>query len=163
MKRQKLYKDIKSGFKTPDNYFNTFEDQLLSELNLKERVSKSGFKEPNDYLNNFEVDLSEVQTSKPKVISLLHKKTMLYAASIAAAFVLLLIIPRTEKEANFASLDSETIENYLLISDFESTELNDLITNTTAFESKILDETLSDIPLEDYLYNNSELEDFNLE
>lgn len=163
MKKQKLHKDIKSGFKTPDNYFNTFEEQLLSELKLKEHVSKSGFNEPNGYLDNFKVELSKVQTSKPKVISLLNKKTILYAASIAAIFVLLLTIPSNEKEVNFASLDSESIENYLLISDFESSELNDLITNTTAFESKILEETLSDITLEDYLYNNSELEDFNLE
>ena len=163
MKKLKLHNDIKSGFKTPENYFNTFEEQLLSELKLKEQVSNSGFNEPKDYFNNFKVDLSEVKPSEPKVIPLFNKKTMLFVTSIAAAFILLLTIPSNNNELNFASLDNDTIEDYLLISDFESSELNDLITNTTAFEDKILEETLNNIPLEDYLYNNSELDDFNLE
>lgn len=163
MKKLKLHNDIKSGFKTPENYFNSFEEQLLSELKLKEQVSNSGFNEPKDYFNNFKVDLSEVKPSEPKVIPLFNNKTMLYVASIAAAFILLLTIPSNNNELNFASLDNDTIEDYLLISDFESSELNDLITNTTAFEDKILEETLNNIPLEDYLYNNSELDDFNLE
>ncbi|WP_250434451.1 hypothetical protein [Hanstruepera flava] len=162
MTKNKLHNVKASGFKTPDDYFNQFEDNLLLELQLKENVSNSGFKAPEGYLNAFKVNVTPIE-SETKVIPLFNKKTILYVASIAAVFLMLLIIPTSKNNINFASLDSETLENYLLTSDFESVELSHLITNTSTFENSILEETLSDVNLEDYLYNNTELEDLDFD
>ncbi len=166
MKKLNKHNVSETGFKTPDDYFASFEENLLSEINLKEKVNATGFKTPDGYFDNFKVTISEngKQKSEPKVISLFRNKKWLAAASIAAVFIVLISFPKeTDNSLDFASLDSDSIETYLLNNDFDSAELNNLIVNTTDFESSILEETLNDVHLEDYLYNNMELEDLNLE
>lgn len=155
-----------TGFKTPDGYFNSFEEKLLLELKLKEKVNTPGFNVPENYFADFKVSTSidNKPKSEPKVISLFRNQKWLIAASIAAIFIVLVSMPTGQNNSlGFASLDSDSIESYLLTNDFDSAELNNLITNPSDFETSILEETLNDVPLEDYLYNNMELEDLNLE
>jgi len=51
-------KHIKTGFTTPDNYFNNFDKKLLNKLSMEESESelpiKTGFTAPDDYFENFE-------------------------------------------------------------------------------------------------------------
>lgn len=162
MTKRKLH-NIESGFKTPDNYFNQFEDNLLREIKLKERVSNSGHKVPTGYFENFEVTIDKQNPTETKVISLFSRKTLLYAASIAAIAILIINIPAFKTTQNFASLDVESMETYMLDNDYSAYDLSDLITDSEAFEESILDEALINISLEDYFYENIELEDFNIE
>ena len=164
MKKIDLHNIRNTGFKTPDNYFNSFEENLLTELKLKEQVSNTGMKAPSGYFENFKITVPVNKTTKSesKVISLFRNQKWLVAASVAAVFVLFIFLPKEQSNAlDFASLENESIENYILTNDFESVELNNLITNTEAFENAIMEEALSDVSLEDYLYDNAELEDFN--
>lgn len=154
--------NMKSGFKTPDNYFNQFEDNLLSEISLKERVSKTGFNIPDGYFETFKVEIKE-PASKTKVISLFSRKTMWYAASVAAITVLLVNIPNFKTTDNFAAIGTESMESYMLTNDYDAYELSELFIDTNAFEEAILEESITDASLEDYLYNNAELEDINIE
>lgn len=165
MKKHLLHNINKPGFKVPDNYFNNLEETLLSEIALKKSIPSTGFKTPDNYFENFKVHGIDTLSKKsnPKVISIFRKNPWLYVASAAALIVLLFNIATVNKPVNFASLDNESIENYILINDFETIELNNLIINPTAFENTILKEALSDASLEDYLYDNAELEDFNIE
>ena len=166
MRKLNKHNRLDTGFKVPDDYFSTFEENLISELELKEKVNTSGFKIPRNYMNDFEVKVPSVKSSsiESKVIALFSDQKWLVAASIAAIFILLVSIPTKQHDVlDFAFLDSDSIESYLLTNDFDSAELNNLITNPSDFETSILEETLNDLPLEDYLYNNIELEDLNLE
>lgn len=152
-----------TGFKTPKDYFETLENNLISELNLRDQVSESGLNIPDGYLEGFKVELPKSEFNT-KVINLFNKKSWLYVASVAAVIIFIFTIPKIGSNAiTFASLDNDSIENYLLTNDLESVELSNLITNTTAFENIILEETLNDIYLEDYLYENIDVEDFNIE
>lgn len=161
MTKKKLH-NVKSGFKTPDNYFNQFEVNLLSEIGLKERVSKTGFNIPDGYLDTFKVEINE-PTSKTKVISLFNRKTLWYAASVAAITILLITIPNFKITDSFAAIDTESMESYMLTNDYDAYELSELFIDTNAFEEAILEESITDASLEDYLYNNAELEDINIE
>lgn len=162
MKNTKLYINKNSGFKTPDNYFKDFEETLLHEITLKEKSKSSGFLVPDNYFETFKVSELDIVSNKKKtskVISLFSKKNWLYAASIAAIAILIISLPDFNKSVNFSSLDNESIENYILSNDYESYTLNNLIIDPSAFEDAIYNEALSDISLENYLYNNSDLED----
>ena len=162
MTKKTLHTDLESGFKIPDNYFNEFESDLLLELRLKDQVSKSGFELPEDYLDNLKIDIEKPE-SKSKVISLFNRKTLLYAASIAAITILVISIPEFNTTHNFATIDDDSMESYMLINDYDAYELGDLIIDSSAFEDAILKETITDASLEDYMYNNAELEDINIE
>lgn len=166
MKNSKLHTIKESGFKTPDNYFQSFEESLLSEISLKEKSKSSGFSVPKNYFDTFEmskIDSVSIEKKETKVIPLFSKKRWLYAASVAAIAILLISLPDFNQSVSFSSLDNESIENYILSNDYESSTLNNLITDPSAFEDAIYNEALSDVSLESYLYNNSELEDLNLE
>ncbi|MGY0392771.1 hypothetical protein ACW5R3_09480 [Bizionia sp. KMM 8389] len=158
-------KNIKqSGFKTPDNYFQNFEDNLLSEIAIQEQCDSAGFKVPDNYFENFNVstkNLTPQENSSSKVIPLFAKKSWLYAASIAAIAILVFTLPDFNQPVNFSTLDNDSIENYILANDYEATEFNNLITDPAAFENTIYNEALSDTSLENYMYNNSELEDLH--
>ncbi|UPS91490.1 MULTISPECIES: hypothetical protein [unclassified Bizionia] len=162
MKNSKLHTIKKTGFKTPDNYFKNFEETLLSEIALKEQSKASGFKVPENYFETFQVpklDIVSEEKTETKVIPLFSKKTWLYAASIAAIAILVISLPDFNKPVSFSSLDNESIEDYILSNDYESSTLNNLIIDPSAFEDAIYTDALSDVSLESYLYNNSELED----
>lgn len=161
MTKNKLH-NMKSGFKVPDNYFNQLEENLLSEISLKEHVSETGFNIPDGYFEMFKVEINE-PASKTKVISLFSRKTMWYAASVAAIVILLINIPDFKATDNFAAIDTESMESYMLTNDYDAYELSELFIETKGFEAAILEESITDASLEDYLYDNAELEDINIE
>lgn len=164
MKNNNLHTIKESGFKTPDNYFQNFEEALLSEISLKEKSKSSGFSVPKNYFETFDVSIMDTvvtEKKETKVIPLFSRKNWIYAASIAAITVLVITMPDFNKSVSFSSLDNESIENYILTNDYESSTLNNLITDPAAFEDAIYNEALSDVSLESYLYNNVDLEDLD--
>lgn len=164
MTKKRIHNITQSGFKTPDNYFDNLESNLLSELNLKSKIDTSGFNMPDGYLENFSVSISKEEKEITKVIPLFNKNTWLSISSIAAVITLLFTLNFSNKEAvTFSSLDNETIESYLLLSDVESAEISTLITDPTVLENAIMEETVSDSALENYLYDDTDIEDYILE
>lgn len=155
MKNIKLHIQQDSGFKVPQHYFEGLEDSILAEAKLKNLVSDSGFKTPEGYLDNFKVSVIE----ETKIISLARRKNILFISSIAAAVVLFFSLALFKSTPlSISDLETATVDNYIL----NETEIGDL---TTLFQDNELSETqftessLSDLSLESYLYNNSELED----
>lgn len=78
-------KEIKSGFKVPENYFEQFEAKMMEQISVEKET---------------------------KVISLFHRK-QIWISSIAALFLLVIAIPVYFNMAKENNLDAATIEVYL--------------------------------------------------
>ncbi|NJX16245.1 hypothetical protein [Tamlana crocina] len=163
MKDNKLHNIKSTGFKAPDNYFDTLEDRLFTEAKLKANVSGPGFVMPEDYLDGLEnTILNKVPKAKePKVISIFSKRTLVYVSSIAAAILLLFNLSILEtKPASFDTLDMETVENFVLEEDVvDSDELASLITEEDLTESGFIDTNFDENQIETFLLEHLDVED----
>lgn len=123
---------ITSGFTTPEGYFDTFSDRLLSQLPKQE----------------------------PKVISIFStKRTWYYAA--AAILVLMLSIPIYNKVTTRSEeVDSATLENYLACqSTISEEEIVNLLEQKDLDKMK-LEFNIEDKDIEEALNSNSNLEQY---
>lgn len=121
---------IKSGFKTPDHYFDDFSEKLLQRLPEKET----------------------------KVISIFSKrKNWLYAC--AAILVLALSVPTFFLNQR-NEIDATALENYLAInSGISEVELIDLL-QTEDINKIQIEANIDDKTVEDILINNSNFEQY---
>lgn len=119
---------IKSGFKVPENYFENFEDRLLSQIEPK---------------------------AEPKVISLFHRK-QIWISAIAAVFVALIAIPVYFNSVTTEKISNQTLENYLtteyntydLINNLSEEDIQSLETSVS----------LNDAAVEDYLLQEDNID-----
>ncbi|QBN17931.1 hypothetical protein [Flavobacterium nackdongense] len=136
MKTFKLDTDskIKSGFTTPDTYFEDFSAKIMQQLPEKE----------------------------PKIISIFaRRKTWLYAA--AAILILALAIPMyLTFNTHSSEIDDETMENYLTyharVSDVDLVNLLD----SDDIQNMNIDMNIEDKTLENELSHNRNLEQYIL-
>ncbi|TGV02692.1 hypothetical protein [Flavivirga rizhaonensis] len=166
MKQKKLHNIKETGFKVPDDYFNTLENVILSDIKLKKVSKDSGFKLPEDYFNNLEdTIIDKVSTKTPtKVISLFRKKTIIYLSGIAAAVLLLFYISFPEKKPAFDSLDFETVENYIMNENIGSYEIATLLTEEDLLEEHFIEYKEGDEDtIETYILDNLDIDDIILE
>jgi short subunit fatty acids transporter len=125
---------------------------------------KTGFKTPDHYFENFSIKMMEqLPKNEPKVISIFQKrKTLIMMA--AAILVLALMIPiLSPSSTNTKELDAAALENYItyqsnvnqydLISVLETEDINNIKTGIV----------LGDDAIEDHLSTNSNLENLILE
>ncbi|MFV8361117.1 hypothetical protein [Flavobacterium sp. LS1P3] len=125
---------------------------------------KTGFKTPDHYFENFSIKMMEqLPKNEPKVISIFQKrKTLIMMA--AAILVLALMIPiLSPSSTNTKELDAAALENYItyqsnvnqydLISVLETDDINNIKTGIV----------LEDDAIEDHLSTNSNLENLILE
>jgi len=143
----------KTGFKTPDNYFDAVEDNIMNAIKQENNLNLSketGFKTPNNYFDAIEdVIINKIETkSTPKVILLFSKRNLLYASSIAAAVLLLFNLSIFDKEDPWDSLDTLTVENYILEEGIDSYELAALLTDDDFLEIDFIEQNISDETLE---------------
>ena len=121
---------IKSGFKTPENYFDDFSEKVLQQLNEKE----------------------------VKVIPFYKRKKALWTAAAAVVGFALLIPVINNYRANSTDLDEATLENYL--SYHSNISQYDLIQKLDDSDIEKLgnDVTLEDETLEDILATSPNIE-----
>ncbi|RLD28308.1 MAG: hypothetical protein DRI75_07190 [Bacteroidetes bacterium] len=158
----------KTGFKTPNNYFNTVEDKIMSALKLESKlnqVNEVGFKTPNNYFDTLEdVIINKIEKKNtPKVVSLFTKRNILYASSIAASVLLLFNLSFFDKEVTWDSLDTETIVNYIIDEGIDSYELAALLSEDDFSEADFIEQNIADETLENYLLDNLDLEELIIE
>ena len=154
-----------SGFKVPQDYFENFENNIMSHVNLKEKVSDAGFTVPKDYFETAQVDiLNKVSKEKSvKVIPLINKSSIIYISSIAAALVLLFSLVDLNKTVTYDSLEFETVENYILNEDINSEELASLFNDADFLEDSFNTISFSEDAIEDYVNDNIEINDLYIE
>jgi hypothetical protein len=119
---------IKTGFKVPENYFENFEDRLLSQIESKE---------------------------EPKVISLFHRK-QIWISAIAAVFVALIAIPVYFNSVTTEKISNQTLENYLTI-EYNTYDLIDNLSeeDIQGLETSV---SLNDAAVEDYLLQEENID-----
>lgn len=162
-------KHINSGFKTPKDYFNKFEENLFDKLSIEhhqiDTPQETGFEVPENYFDKLEDTLlKKVEQPKPKVISLFNKKQFLYVASIAAILVLSLFIfnPSSDNAITFDDIDYATFEEYLNLQDLDISpnELADLYEIDNNELDEITFVTIDDDNILEYLSNETSAEDY---
>lgn len=153
-------KHTKTGFDTPQGYFDSFEDRLMLRM-MEEQLPKStGFSVPADYFKNLEENLI-AKTSRGtsgRVVHLNSRKTMLYIAASAACFVLILSLFQSIGDANVTNLDDvpyTSIEQYIddgnldldtydVLAILNDQEISDLTRTAEMFSEETLENYLID-------------------
>ncbi|GAA3598363.1 hypothetical protein Q4Q39_19785 [Flavivirga amylovorans] len=166
MKQDKLHNIKNTGFKVPDDYFNSLEEAIFSDIKLEKVANDSGFKLPEGYLNTLEdVIINKVSTKTPtKRIPLFRKRAIIYISGIAAAVLLLFNLSFPENKPTFEALDIEIVENYIMDENFGSYEIATLL-----FEEDLLEENFIEYKddenetVETYILDNLDIEDIILE
>jgi hypothetical protein len=161
VKKEKLHNIKSSGFKTPENYFNAFDDKLFERLNIKESiegVNDSGFTTPKDYFESLEDKILNKLEDKP-VVKLNTRKTLYYVAGIAASLLLLLAI-FINTGSKTQELSAEMVETYFENSDLDSYELAELLVNADILEKDftLVETEYNEENLESYLLENTDIE-----
>lgn len=157
-----------TGFKTPNNYFNSVENKIMNAIKQENSLNltkETGFKTPSNYFDTLEdVITNKIETKKTsKIITLFNKRNLLYASSIAAAVLLLFNLSIFDKEVTFDSLDIQTVENYIIDEGIDSYELAALFSEDNFLEVDFLQVNITDEALENYLLNNLDIEEIMIE
>ncbi|MBT8272026.1 MAG: hypothetical protein HKO90_04130 [Flavobacteriaceae bacterium] len=153
------------GFKSPDGYFENFEEALLARIKteeLKRSVDDHGHRLPEDYFSSFEDRVMDKLTpAQTKVIPLFNRKKLYYVSGIAAAIIILVAVFVNRGETADGTLNYETVENYIIEQDVSAYEIASLLTEEEidAIGLEIISDEMTDETLEDYLLNNIELEE----
>jgi len=163
MNKNKLHNIKNSGFKTPKNYFDGLEDSILNQIKLNEKIDDTGFKVPDNYFESLDDVIINKVSQKPKVISLFTKRNLFYASSIAAALVLMFSIFINKNDLTFDDLEVASIENYIYEEEFDTYELASLLSEEELNTDNFIDTDYTDEALEDYLLENTTIEDLIIE
>ncbi|WP_299116618.1 hypothetical protein [uncultured Winogradskyella sp.] len=164
MKKDKLHNIKTTGYKTPDDYFESFENKLferLSEEEPIEGVKDSGYTVPKNYFDSIEDKVfNTISTKEIPIVKLRARKYFYYVAGIAASLVLLFAI--FFQDTDYESLSIEVVETYLEDRDLDSYELAQLLSDVDLLEDDfIITETpYEEDNLENYLLENTDLESF---
>ncbi|SDH26261.1 hypothetical protein [Winogradskyella thalassocola] len=167
MKKNNLHNVTSSGFKTPDNYFESFEANLFERLNEKEVIKASetsGFTVPENYFDAVEHTILEKLQDKPEkpVIRLKPKSTFYYFSGIAASIVLLFSLVFNNDNITIDNLETEILESYLFQEDYSNDDLATLLKSDDISVTDFIDINISDETLDQY-FENIETEDLIFE
>lgn len=151
-------KSIKSGYKTPDNYFNDFDDKLMSSLFLDDLDNEQPYTTPKNYFESIENNIFsklDIKTEKTKVIPLYKKVIKLIPLSAAAIVILFLSLNHflNTPDNNFEDITIADIESWYN-EGYEITYNDELALalNTTDINDNLLDQ-IDETNIEDYLNN----------
>ena len=152
-------KQHKEGFDLPIDYFKEFENRLFDRSNIESLPKDSGFTTPKKYFDELDNRISHRvnQTNNTtKVISIVSRKTILYAASIAAIAILIFSITNNKNEVLiFDDIEFSSIKTYIEEGNIEI-ENNDLSLLFT-------EEDLDNITLEENFISEEILKEYLLD
>lgn len=168
MKNKNLNNIKSTGFTTPNDYFESFDEVLLNKLKGEDAlntIKTTGFKTKDNYFDDLENRIINKlpERNETKVISLVSKKTIIYVSSIAAAILLLFNLSIFDSKPTFDNLETEIVENYIIDENISSYEIASLLTEEQIEESIIVDYNFDEANIEDYLLNNADIEALMIE
>ncbi len=148
------------GFKTPDQYFERFDERLVNALSKAplDKDIPSGFETPKGYFDTIDDTIIDQTKSKSKIIPFRPNPKLYYIVGVAASLILLLaIFINTEKTSE---ISAEMVEIYFQESDLNSYELAELLSEADMLEEDflIIETDYSEDSLESYLLDNSDIE-----
>ena len=165
----------KNKFKTPEGYFESFNERLMNRLETEEEDVVSGiipkadgFAVPVGYFASINTHVKDKLDSSSKVVSLRSYRTFYYAAaSIAAIFVLVLAWNwDNQPQVGFDDLANTEIDAYFESNEFGLTsyEIAEVLPVENIGVIDITDSEIEEENLLEYLNENIEdLDELNLE
>lgn len=153
--------DRKSGFTVPENYFNTIENKLLTDLKLKSLDGKKQFTTPKNYFENLETTILAKVTSEEnkqketKIISL--QRFIPFTAAASIVFLIGFYFVNYNKTITLNDITTTDIENWYE-NNYGTTNHSEL---ATILETKDFDDNeflaleINNDALENYFYLNS--------
>lgn len=162
MKTNKLHTIKNTGFKVPNDYFKSVEDTILNDLKLKEIAPTSGYKLPTNYFDSLEdkiINASKLE-KEVKVIKLFTWRKVAYATAVAASLILMFnIFFNNTERITINSIETASIENYIINEGLETNDIASLFTNEDLSSVHLINDGFSSEKLENYIFNNLEIED----
>ncbi|WP_196888546.1 hypothetical protein [Aureivirga sp. CE67] len=152
----------KNPFSTPDDYFKSFDESLMSKISeesISDIVGKeNGMKVPDNYFESFEENiLNKVKTTestkkKSKIRFLYNSNFYRFASvAVAAVFLILILVQKNTSEVNFDSVSNTELNNWVSLEseDFDTYQLaalydenDDIIEDDIFYTNNISDEDL---------------------
>lgn len=142
----------KPGFKTPENYFEEFSDNLFTKINEEELPKESGFNTPDNYFENLE---ESIITAIPKEKKKGKLRLLYTISSVAAAFLLYFGIANYQqsKTISFDSLEVADIEAYIAAGNMSIDAYSVASVDANLNLSDLVEENISNDELNNYLDN----------
>lgn len=162
MKDEKIHNITSSGYKVPNDYFDSVQESILNKLNQNgdiEDIKDTGYQVPDNYFETVEQSILEkVDSDNTSVIQLSFRKRVYYIAGIAASLIIALSIYLNNEDQSI--LSEEMVETYFQNSDLNSYEIAELLTEAEFLEDDfdVLDSEFNEDNLESYLLENADLE-----
>ncbi|MBF4985944.1 hypothetical protein FNJ87_16960 [Nonlabens mediterrranea] len=159
-KENKHKKDL--GFQVPQDFFKNFEEDMMTQWNLEEKLGKdTGFEVPDGYFESLEEQLLPVVDDK---VRQLPKKsqvtTFLYPVlAIAAILAVVLTLNTGSDPVDIASVDTSVLEDYLIEESFlyDDATVDILFADNDILDDINLSESVDTDVLYDYLEEEMEL------
>ena len=163
-----MKKNNEFPFKTPEGYFDSFQNELMAKLSEEnvEIPRDRAFEVPDNYFETFNHKLKSKLDKEPKVIQFSpFKKLIAVAASVAAVAIIFLRFNwSSAEELSFSDLANTDIEAYFENNDFglSSYEIAEVIPVTDTEFYAFLNSPIDDDNIVDYLSENiNDFENFN--
>ena len=165
MKKSHLHHIKDAGFKTPEAYFDNFEERLFEKMTVQQEMAslkESGHKVPEHYFEDFDRKLQDrIKTdASPKVRRLIPWKNAVIVSAVAAALLLMFgIYIKSDNPISLNQIETVSIENYLSNEDLNIYDLASFLNEEDLDMDDFVSNTFSDESLENYLLNNASIED----
>lgn len=167
MNSNNLHNIKQTGFKTPDAYFESFDELLLNQLTVDNHLkgeTTAGFKTPEGYFESFDATvLKQLQKEEPKVITLSLWKKVAFVSGIAASLAILLTVFNTNEDVTFESLETASIENYIYEEHMNTYDIASFVNEEDLVIENFVTTPISDESLESYLLDNTTIENLMIE
>lgn len=165
MKKSQLHNIKETGFKTPDAYFDTFNQRLIEKLAVQKdmaSITSSGYKVPENYFENFDAKLQARLkiNEKSKVIPFMSWRNIAYISGVAAVLILMLtVFLQSDDPLSIHQVETAYIEDYLNGENLNIDDFASLLTDDDLIFENFVTNSLSEESLENYLLNNASIED----
>ena len=161
MKKDKLHNIKSTGFKTPDHYFESFEDKLFDKLSKASKIQgieTTGLKVPKDYFDTVEENVfTKLNKKEAPIVRLNTRKKLYYISGIAAALLLMFAIFINN---GAEEISAEMVQTYFEESDLDSYDLAELLVDAEMLEEdfQLTEPEYNEDNLESYLLENVDIE-----
>lgn len=163
MKKDTLHNIKTTGFKTPEHYFEAFEERLFEgfeDIHPISGIETSGYIVPQNYFETVDSKITrKLKAEDQPEIRLTPRTTFYTIAGIAASFILLFsLVINNSKSISIDALETSFLERYILQESSTYDDLASLFETADISETDFIDITISDETLDHYL-ENSDTED----
>lgn len=166
-----MKKNQKNKFKTPEGYFDSFNNRLMDKIAKEESCipKTDGFGMPDDYFEDLHGTITDrLDANAPKVISLGPLRKFYYAAAAIAAIMVLTLVfnGKDTVQPSFEDLASTEIDAYFDTMDvnLSSYEIAEVVSLDAMELNDVLENRLDDDYLLEYLDENiKDIEELDLD